>query len=325
MEAAPGQVTPGVWTHSVIRILLSKEGRLCMPKVSVIIPTHNRAEFLRSAITSVLNQTFQDFEIIIIDDVSKDHTREVIANFNDTRLKVIHNQVSKGAAGARNVGIMNSNCEYIAFLDDDDEWLPEKLKMQTFLLDNSLPEVGGVCTGCFTIAKVSGRVLSIDNPEMNNIYKSNFISTSSILLRRECFEKCGLFDESMPTSSDYDMWIRISKKFSFRIIKNALVNYYIHENRLTLNYEKKIRGIEILFEKYEDFFKKDRKEYSERYLFLGVLYCYKGELQKGRKAFSKSIRINPFEIRNYFNFILSLLGAERFKKFKEAKEKMFIQ
>src|SRR5215470_6206596 len=129
-----------------------------MPKVSVIIPTHNRAEFLRSAITSVLNQTFQDFEIIIIDDVSKDHTREVITNFNDTRIKLIHNQVSKGAAGSRNIGIMNAICEYIAFLDDDDEWLPEKLKIQTCLLDNSSQEVGGICTGCFAIEKASGRV-----------------------------------------------------------------------------------------------------------------------------------------------------------------------
>ncbi len=305
-------------------MLLSKEGRLCMSKVSVIIPTHNRAEFLHSAITSVLNQTFQDFEIIIIDDASKDHTREVIDNFNDARIKVIHNQVSKGAAGARNIGIMNSNCEYIAFLDDDDEWLPEKLKIQSYLLDNSLPEVGSICTGCFIIEKVSGRVLSIDNPEVHDLSKGNFITTSSILLRRECFKKCGLFDESMPANSDYDMWIRISKKFSFKIIKDALANYYIHENRLTLNYEKKIRGIEILFEKYEDFFKNDPKEYSKQYLSLGVLYCYKGEVRKGRKAFSKAIRMRPFEIRNYFNFILSLLGAEGFKKLKEAKEKVFI-
>jgi glycosyltransferase involved in cell wall biosynthesis len=296
-----------------------------MPKISVIIPTHNRAEFLRSATTSVLNQTFQDFEIVIIDDASKDHTREVIAHFNDARIKVLHNQVSKGAAGARNIAIMNSNCEYIAFLDDDDEWLPEKLKIQTCFLDNSPPEVGGVCTGCFTIEKVSGRVLSIYNPEMNDLSKDNFITTSSVLLKRECFEKCGLFDESMLSCSDYDMWIRISKDFSIKFIKNALVKYYIHKNSLTFDYEKKTRGLEILFEKHDDFFKKNYKEYSKQYLDLGVRYCYKGEVQKGRKAFSKAIRMNPFEMRNYFNFILSLLGAEKFKNLKEAKEKMFAQ
>src|SRR5262245_7131825 len=295
-----------------------------MPKVSVIIPTHNRAEFLHSAITSVLNQTFQDFEIIIIDDASNDHSREVIANFNDARIKVRHNQVSKGAAGSRNIAIMNSNCEYIAFLDDDDEWLPEKLKIQTCLLDNSPLEVGGVCTGYFTIEK-SGRILSTVNPEMIDLSKGNPISTSSILLRRECFEKCGMFDESMLACSDYDMWIRMSKKFSFKIIENILIKYYINENGLTFNYEKKVRSLEILLKKHENFFKKDYKGYSKQYFELGVFYCYNGELQEGRKAFVKSIMTNPFEIRSYFNFILCQFGAKNFKKLKEAKEKMFVQ
>jgi glycosyltransferase involved in cell wall biosynthesis len=289
-----------------------------MPKVSVIIPTHNRAEFLRSAITSVLNQTFQDFEIVIIDDASKDHTQEVITNFNDARIKVIRNQFSKGDAGTRNIGIINSNGEYIALLDDDDEWLPEKLKIQTCLLDNSSPEVGGVCTHSF----ISGRVSSVFNPEKNDLTEENFIRTSSILLRRECFEKCGLFDESMPTSSDYDMWIRISTKFSFKIIKNCLVKYYIHESRLTFNYDKMINGMEMLFEKHDGFFNKNPKAYSQRCLHLGVLYCYKGDVQKGRKALRKSMRMNPFEMRNYFNFSLSLLGAESFKTLKKVKEKL---
>src|SRR5712692_10966910 len=293
-----------------------------MPKVSVIIPTHNRAELLRLAITSVLNQTFQDFEIVIIDDASKDHTREVIANFNDARIKVIHNQVSKGDAGARNIGVMNSNCEYIAFLDDDDEWLPEKLKIQICLLDSSPAEVGGVCTGHFIVKRMNGGVLSTYSPENGDLSKKNFITTSSIFLRRECFEMCGLFDESMPTSSDYDMWIRISQKFSFKTIEKPLVNYYIHENSLTFNYEKMTRGREILFKKHEDYFKNNPREYSYQHLNLGVLYCYKGDIQKGREEFSKAIRINPYDIRNYFNLVLSLLGVKSFKKLKKVKEKV---
>ena len=300
-----------------------EEGRLCMPKVSVIIPTHNRAELLCSAVTSVLNQTFQDFEIVIIDDASTDQTRDVIAHFKDTRIRCIHNQVSKGDAGARNVGIMNSHCGYIAFLDDDDEWLPEKLNIQTCVLDNGPAEVGGVCTGYFVINKVGGSILSVCNPETDDLSKENFITTSSILLKKECFEQYGLFDENMPTSSDYDMWIRISKGFSFEIIKTPLVKYCFHENRLTFNYDKMVKGKEILFEKYDDFFKQHPKDYSREHLALGVLYCYNGETHKGRRAFSRAMRMNPFEMRNYFNFILSLLGAERFKTLKEAKERVF--
>src|SRR4030095_13333348 len=149
-----------------------------MPKVSVIIPTHNRAEFLRSAITSVLNQTFQDFEVVIVDDASKDHTQEVIANFNDKRIKVIHNPFSRVDAGARNIGVISSDGEYVAFLDDDDEWLPEKLKIQICSLANSPPEVGGVCTYSFIIEKWSGRVSSVFNPETDDLVKENFIRTS---------------------------------------------------------------------------------------------------------------------------------------------------
>src|SRR4030095_1825206 len=183
-----------------------------MPKVSVIIPTHKRAEFLRAAITSVLNQTFQDFEIVIVDDASKDHTREVIANFNDARIKVIHNQVSKGAAGARNAGIINSYSDYIAFLDDDDEWLQAKLEMQISILENSPQKVGGVHTGDFGVDKSTERILNVSLPKKRgNIYQDilveNCIVTSSLMLRITCFVKVGLFDERMPTSSDYDMWV----------------------------------------------------------------------------------------------------------------------
>jgi glycosyltransferase involved in cell wall biosynthesis len=125
----------------------TRKDKLPMPAVSVIIPTYNRAEFLRLAITSVLNQTFQDFEIIVVDDASEDHTHEVVHNFRDKRIKYIHHEVNKRVAAARNTGVLNSSGAYIAFVDDDDEWLPKKLQMQVALLENSPSIVGGVYTG----------------------------------------------------------------------------------------------------------------------------------------------------------------------------------
>src|SRR5262245_46961170 len=112
-----------------------------MPKVSVIIPTHNRADFLRDAIFSVLNQTFQDFEIIVVDDASTDNTSEVIGAFNDERIRYLRHDTNKGGSAARNTGILNSQCDYIAFLDDDDQWLPEKLAKQVDTLIASPPDV----------------------------------------------------------------------------------------------------------------------------------------------------------------------------------------
>src|SRR5215831_17207605 len=131
-----------------------------MAKVSVIIPTYNRAGFLRTAIISVLNQTFQDFEIIVVDDASTDNTPEVVTHFGDKRIKYIHNDINKGDAGTRNVGVVNSNCTYIAFLDDDDEWLPNKLQMQIDMLEDALIDIAGIYTNILEIDKVSGKILS---------------------------------------------------------------------------------------------------------------------------------------------------------------------
>lgn len=299
-----------------------------MPKVSVIIPTHNRAELLRSAIISVLNQTFQNFEIIVVDDASRDNTQEVVSSYNDRRLKYIRNEISKGDGVARNAGINNSSGDYIAFLDDDDEWLPEKLEIQIDLLENSSAKVGGVYTGVLNIDRTTRRILGIRIPEKKgdlskDILVGNFIITSSLILRKECFEKVGLFDESVPFCSDYVMWIRISRQFLFEYIKKPLVKYYIHNNSLSGNHRLVISGIETMLNKYGDFFALNSKGYSYRYIDLGEYYCYNGNVNKGREAFLKAIELHPFDIRPYFNLCLSLLGVSAFKKLKKIKEKVF--
>ncbi len=302
-----------------------------MPKVSVVIPTHNRAELLRLAITSVLNQTFQDFEVIIVDDASSDNTHEVVSDFNDSRIKYIRHETNKGDSTARNSGIIASNGKYIGFLDDDDEWLPEKLTKQVDLLENSSSRVGGVYTGTSVVDKTSRKILAQNIPtKRGNLFKDmlmvNFITTSTLLLKRECFNSIGLFDESVPYCSDYDLWIRISREFYFECIKEPLVRYSIHHgNRLTNNHGKVIVGIEAIIKKYDQLLALNRKSYSHLYLALGVRYNYSGNAKKGRKAFLQAIKLYPFEIRHYFNLGLSLVGTHAFKKIKEAKEKLSIQ
>lgn len=299
-----------------------------MPKVSVIIPTYNRAEFLSTAISSVLNQTYQDFEIIVVDDSSTDNTTELINSFSDSRIKYIRHETNKGGSAARNTGIKMSSGQYIAFLDDDDEWLPEKLEKQVELLGNSSPKVGSVYTGLLTIDKACGKVLGRSIPSgkgcfIDELIENNRIGTTSThVLRRECFEEVGLFDESLPSGQDYDMWIRISKKFHFEYIKEPLVKYSIHEKRISTNLEQKIKGIEIIFKRYSQLLALNRKSYSQSYLSLGVFYCYNGNTKKGREALIKSIRLYPIGTRHYFNFCLSLLGSEAFKKLKSIKEKL---
>lgn len=297
-----------------------------MPKVSVIIPTHNRPEFLHSAITSVLNQTFQDFEIIVVDDASKDDTHNVINCINDRRIKYIRHEINKGVSAARNTGITASTSDFIAFLDDDDEWMPEKLGKQVDLIENKSPGVGVVYTGFVRMNRKSTEILGQNIPTkrgtiFNEMLIGNWIGTASTpLFRRECFDKVGLFDERISYGEDYDMWIRMSKEFRFEYIEEPLVKYHVHRNGLTSNHDMVIRGMEILNKKYGQFLALNKKSYSHFYLVLGGAYCYNQNMKKGKEAFLKAIKLYPFEIRHYFNLGLSLLGASSFRKLREIKE-----
>jgi len=301
-----------------------------MPKVSIIIPTYNRAELLHTAITSVLNQTYQDFEILIIDDASKDNTQEVVKSFNDRRIKYIRHKENKGEAVARNTGIMNSNGEYIAFLDDDDEWLPEKLWLQVDLLKNSQPKVGCVYTGYFVIDRSSKKILRRRIPtKRGDIYHDmlfrNYIGIpSTVILKRECFQKINLFDESIAFGNDYDLWIRIAKEFYFDYIEKPLVKYCIHRQRLSTNLEIQIKGLEMILKKYDQFFTSNIKIYCKHYMYLGALYCCIGNFKKGGESFLKAIRLRPFGIRSYFKLILFLLNKNNFRRFKNLIEKYAI-
>ncbi|MER3445447.1 MAG: glycosyl transferase [Candidatus Dadabacteria bacterium] len=302
-----------------------------MPRVSVIIPTYNRAEFLCSAITSVLNQTFQDFEIIVVDDASNDGTYEVVSSFNGNGIKYIRHKINRGGAAARNTGIRASTGEYIAFLDDDDEWMPEKLQMQVDLLQISPPEVGAVYTGYLIIDRVKGEIVDRKTATKrrdlsNELILSNYLGAagSSILLRRGCFEKVGLFDKGLSSSQDYDMWIRIPREFHFDCVEKSLIKYHFHKNRISNNLIALINGREMLLKKYSQFFESHRKSYSLYHLGLGVLYCYTGNIKRGRELLVQAIRLYPFEIRHYFNLFLSLLGADNFKRLKETKEEVVV-
>ena len=298
-----------------------------MPKVSVIIPTYNRCNVLERAIQSLLNQTFQDFELFIVDDHSSDDTHKVVAAIDDARIKYIRHESNKGAAAARNTGIRNTSCEYIAFLDDDDEWLPEKLGLQLALLESSPPEVGGVYTGYESVDSFSGKILHISRPvHTGNIYNALLVnncigSPSTILLKRVCFDVAGCFDENVPPFEDYDLWIRIAKYFQFYCIPSPLYRYYLNNVKISNNTEALDKGLSVMLKKYEASLIKSRRFYSKYYLKLGILYCFDSNLKNGWKSYIKAIRLYPFEVRNYYNLFISFLGPKIFKFLKEIKPK----
>jgi glycosyltransferase involved in cell wall biosynthesis len=197
-----------------------------MTKVSVIIPTYNRAHLVGNAIQSVLDQTFQDFEIIVVDDGSIDNTREVVSKYGE---KVIYiHQENKERSVARNNGMKHSRGQYITFLDSDDLYLPDKLQIQVKLMERK-PEYGMSYSYSIWFDE-KGKYLHTwrDNlngwifPEMMRA-KHNKITVPSVMIRRIVLESVGYFNESINTCEDYEFWCRIAQKYPVLIIKKALV------------------------------------------------------------------------------------------------------
>src|SRR5262249_34968268 len=129
-----------------------------MPKVSVVIPTHNRATLLHRAVSSALTQTFSDLEVLIADDASSDATAELMLVIRDPRIKYLRHETKRGVSVARNTAISHASGEYIAFLDDDDEWLPEKLNIQLSHLNSARKSVGLICSGYYKVDSAFSKV-----------------------------------------------------------------------------------------------------------------------------------------------------------------------
>jgi glycosyltransferase involved in cell wall biosynthesis len=296
-----------------------------MPKVSVVIPTHNRAEFLRTAIQSVLKQTFQNFEIIVVDDASEDHTSAVIKSVGDARIRYVRHETHSGQGATRNAGLHKASGEYVALLDDDDEWLPEKLEKQVRVLDGSSSNVGMVYTGVLRIEASSRRLIDRIIPGkrgslFQDLCQKNWIGgCSSVMVRRSCFEKVGWFDEELAAQADYDMWLRISQEFDIEYIREPLVFYIAHDNTISTNYESRIQGMEMQLRKYGSLFSRDPRNYSRRYFALGVYYSLNGNIKKGRDALLKAITLYPFALRPYYYLCLSLLRTDTIRKWQQFK------
>jgi glycosyltransferase involved in cell wall biosynthesis len=217
-----------------------------MPKVSVIIPTYNRGQYITQALESVLNQTFRDYDIIVIDDGSTDNTGEILKKY-EGKIRSIR-QENQGISNTRNRGIRETNGEYLAFLDSDDYWTPEKLKEQVNILD-AYSKVGIVYSRMPIINKMGEKI----GMKPAGVSGKNFkellevwgdLPTSTVMTRRECFEKAGLFDPSLDPMEDIDMWIRISRFYDLYEIENKILAYYRrHEEQVTTSKAKVYTGL----------------------------------------------------------------------------------
>lgn len=225
-----------------------------MTKVSVVIPAYNSMAYLPETIANVLQQTYPDFEVVVVNDGSTDNTAEWISQIDDPRIRLI-SQTNLGLAGARNTGIREAKGEYLAFLDADDLWESTKLAEQVTVLDNH-PEVGLVCTWVTYVdenGNSTGRV--VQNHHEGHIWQQltqrNFVESGSVaMVRRECFAKCGVFDCNLGSFvEDWDMWLRIAQYYPFKVVKKPLVFYRQISSSASRNWQSMAQSYQLVLEK----------------------------------------------------------------------------
>jgi glycosyltransferase involved in cell wall biosynthesis len=225
-----------------------------MPKVSIVIPAYNAMNYLPDTVESVFQQTFDNYEVIIVNDGSQDNIESWFAQLNHPKVRLI-TQENQGLSGARNTGILNAQGEYVALLDADDLWAPTKLEKQVELLNQS-PEVGLIYTWMALIDEnglPTGRMFSAEDE--GNVWEKllefNVVGCGSVpLIRRSCFDKVGLFDRNLRSYvEDWDLWLRMAPHYDFKVVKEALVFYRQLSSSASKNWEAMAISYQIVLDK----------------------------------------------------------------------------
>ena len=226
------------------------------PLISVVIPTHNRAELLKRAVRSVLGQTYRNLEIIVVDDASSDNTQVAVESFGDNRIRYIRHQTNRGGAAARNTGIQVARGDFIAFLDDDDEWVPEKTEEQLKLL-RAYDMV--MCTSNLNTDDLR-KLEHVKEVSLDALREARFTSGGTgILMVRAGIVKELLFDESLPRGQDWDLFIRLAQRHTIGYLNMRLVRYNEGQharisNRIKNVAIEEIEKRSIVLEKHKEFF-----------------------------------------------------------------------
>jgi len=271
--------------------------------ISVVIPTHNRADLLPRAIKSVQAQTWTDLEIVVVSDGSEDDTKAVVEALakEDPRIKFIEYFPARGGNIARNTGIENASGEFVAFLDDDDEFMPEKLEKQMAVMESD-PEIGLVYTGVRIIyvnEQVTYRTNSKAQGDLSKeILLDNCIgTTSTVMAKKDVLLKAGMFDVKLRALQDFDLWIRVCQLCKVGLVPEEMINYYNYTGtkQVSALTGKYIESFAYINEKYKDMLqslpeeKLREKKYNEGML-LGNKAMRNGDSKLARKFIKAALK-----------------------------------
>lgn len=272
--------------------------------ISVVIPTHNRADLLPRAIKSVQAQTWTDLEIVVVSDGSEDDTKAVVEALakDDDRIKFIEYFPARGGNIARNTGIENASGEYVAFLDDDDEFMPEKLEKQMAVMQSD-PQIGLVYTGVHIIY-VNEDIAYSSIPKASGdlskeILLDNIIgTTSTVMARKDVLLKAGMFDVKLRALQDFDLWIRVCQLCKIGHVPEEMINYYNYTGtkQVSALTDKYIESFAYINNKYKDMMdalpaqQHLQKKYNE-HMLLANKAMRNGDGKLARKYIKEALKI----------------------------------
>lgn len=280
--------------------------------VSIIIPVYNRSEIISDTIDNILKQTYENIEIIVVNDGSTDNINEVMTRYeNNEKIRYINNSINKGACHARNVGVESSKGNYIAFQDSDDLWDKEKIYKQLEYLKFNNADIcicgmnshykNGV------IKKFHSESFSNSLINLSNQLGKNFFSTQLIFGKRECFfeEK---FDESFPRFQDWDLGIRLVKKYKVVFLPDVLVHRFLQTDSISADNKRGYIAAKLLLDKYSAEYEHDKTAKAKLLLVYSRFQELNGESSRESLKF---VLKNNFSIKIFIIYILQLFGLYR--------------
>jgi len=296
-------------------------------RFSVIIPAYNRENELPKCIESVLGQSYQDFELIVVDNGSTDLTKDIVEKYSidDSRVKYLWQENSGSPAGSRNTGIKNAKADWVAFLDSDDYWYPSKLEEVSNVVDVISDEYIAIShyedkeiDGEYATTLEHGKVLS-NMPYDELLFNGNSLSTSAMCVKKDKLLDVNLFDTRKDyfAVEDYDLWMKLSKIGKFMYIKKSLGVFSISENNMSGNIELINTNLKILVLNHIDSLdipnkNKLKQIHSSRIdYYKGRSYQLEGEMKKAIPILIKSILSYPFSIKKYLSLGFAFFGIRR--------------
>lgn len=295
-----------------------------MPYISIILPVYNRQHTIAKAIQSVLNQTYEHFELIVVNDASTDRTESVIRSFHDSRIRLFTHDRTKGASAARNTGIRHAKGEWIAFHDSDDEWLQNKLEKQVEIVNlyGNVEPSPIIYTGFYRYNQNGFReyipskfLTDKEGYIINSLLKGNFVTTQTVLLQKDCLEKVGGFDEGLPRFQDWELWLRLAPEHPFILIDEPLVNVYFSRKSISADSSLIVKSYQLIYNKHRALLSKVNPRNASFFLTsYGHNLCLGGYLKDGRAILKYSLSLNPFNLKTLACYTVSLLSIKIYQK-----------